>query len=301
MEDIPIITVDVIDQLSLSSIPTLVLKFHPLETSFPVSAIHPDTITNTTKGISPDDMPGDASVLSEGTSPNKDYGSMSGSHTAFPGIPSHQVGSDDSSSSASTRGNRDRSSYKPVDSSPNTPDSSGGNGVRGRVECTIHEGQLIKDGVRYNSIEYAFNYSESLHEGCFFLCPKAECCGCGYHPGDRERVMILRDDAGVCAYVYFNAHTPGEGMWMRWDDCHFTPEGNLIAYVSRGNHAFYPRPQTYYRIFGFNGDQCSDRGLSLETEVIETHDDYVVPKQHSITPLERFCLPFVIWCLRRGD
>lgn len=165
------------------------------------------------------------------------------------------------------------------------------------TNCTIHQGPLTYNNVVYDSIEYAFNYEESLSEACFFCCTKSECCG--YHLGDRERVMLLLKN-NVIQYVYFNAHSPGEGTWLSWAQCDKDIDNNLIVYVSRGNHAFYPRPETYLRIFGFSNDTCSDEGLSITTNIVGTHNDYLIPKQHSITPTQRFFLPFVVLCLRNA-
>ena len=166
------------------------------------------------------------------------------------------------------------------------------------VNCTTHMGTLTYNGTVYDSIEYAFNYEENIGQGCFFCCPTSTACG--YHEGDRERIMILKQNNNI-EYVYFNAHSPGQGVWVRWQDCNKDTDGNLIAYVARGSHAFYPNPETYLRIFGFANDQCSNNGLSLTTNVTGSHNDYIVPKQHSITPTQRFFLPFVVNCLRNGQ
>jgi hypothetical protein len=165
------------------------------------------------------------------------------------------------------------------------------------VDCTIREGHFNYKGIVYDSIEYAFDYAESIAEACFFCCPKSSCCG--YHLGDHEKVILLKLNNNI-EHVYFNAHGVGEGMWKRWQDCDKDTDGNLIAYVSRGNHAFYPEPKTYLRIFGFSNDQCSNRGLSLKTNITGLHTDEHVPRQHSITPTERFFLAFVVLCLRNG-
>lgn len=165
------------------------------------------------------------------------------------------------------------------------------------VNCTIHESQLTYNGILYDTVEYAFNYAENIGEGCFFCCPKSTCCG--YHVGDREKVILLMHN-NVIEHVYFKAHHAGQGMWLPWNLCNKDSDGNLIAYVARGSHAFYPNHETYIRIFGFANDQCSSNGLSLLSNITGTHNGEYIPKQHSITPIQRFFLPFVICCISNG-
>lgn len=165
------------------------------------------------------------------------------------------------------------------------------------VDCAIHRDVFAYQGSIYDTVEYTFKYAENIGEGCFFCCPKAKCCG--YHEGDSEKIIFLTRNNTIY-YVYFKAHELGQGMWLSWAQCEKDMDGNLIAYVARGSHAFYPRPETYIRIFGFANDQCSMSGTSLLSNVNGIHNNRYIPKQHSITPTQRFFLPFVILCLERG-
>lgn len=166
------------------------------------------------------------------------------------------------------------------------------------VECTTNRSTFLYQGERYDTIEYRFAYEENIGEGCFFACPKSTACG--YHTGDTERVILyLRN--GEIEHVYFKAHYQGQGMWRRWSECNKDMDGNLIAYVARGSHAFYPEPKTYLRIFGFANDQCSRRGRSMLTNVTGEHPGTYEPRQNSISKCQRFFLPFVIWFIQNRN
>lgn len=169
-----------------------------------------------------------------------------------------------------------------------------------QVSCTSYEGKFTYYGVSYNYLEYAFNYEANGAIGCFYCCfPKSKCLG--YHEGDRERLIFLLDDTkSNILYVYFNAHSPGMGMWLPWDECEKTSSGHLIAYVAKSSHAFYPHAETYLRVFGFANDLCSTDGVAFYTHLVGTHTDFIIPKQHSITPCERFWLAFTKDKLRNG-
>jgi hypothetical protein len=168
------------------------------------------------------------------------------------------------------------------------------------INCTSCVGTLIYKNITYNSIEYIFDYEESGATGCFYCCcPSSECLG--YHLGDRERIILLMsDDYKEIIWVYFNAHDMGEGMWVAWDDCLKTSDNKLIAYIARGGHAFYPYPRTYIRFLGFANDMCAEHGDTFEINVVGTHTDRAIPRQHSITPCERFFIPFLEKKLANG-
>jgi hypothetical protein len=164
-----------------------------------------------------------------------------------------------------------------------------------QVNCTVHQGQLEHDGQMYDTVEYEFLYDENIGEGCFFCCPKSTACG--YHEGDNEKLILLMQNDKI-HHVYFNAHSPGQGCWATWDECEKDENGNLVAFIARGSHALYPRGRTYIRIFGFANDQCSNHGQHMTTNVVGTHTDSIVPKTKSITPTQRFFLPFLVNYLR---
>lgn len=162
--------------------------------------------------------------------------------------------------------------------------------VDGKMTCTYNVGTFSFHGKEYTKIEYAFNYEANGAIGCGYQCfPKSECLG--YHYGDRERMMfLLGDDQQSVEWVWFNCHSPGQGLWRRWSDCERVNSGNtLMVYSARASHANYPDGQTWIRAACFANDLCDD-GPAFEVVVSGTHTDTVLPKQASITWWQRFWL-----------
>lgn len=162
--------------------------------------------------------------------------------------------------------------------------------------CTITEEDFMYDNVLYNKLEYHFEYDENMAIGCgWCICPRASCLG--YHHGDRERIIMLQNKTSrAIDYVYFNAHGRGQGVWKDYDECEVNlTDGSLIVYVARGSHAFYPHAGVYFRIFGLANDYCSSRGEYMTSYIVGMHDidANLKPALHSITPCQRFFLPFV--------
>ncbi len=167
--------------------------------------------------------------------------------------------------------------------------------ISGKVDCTYNVGPFLLHGVSYTKVEYAFNYVANGAIGFGYCCfPKSECLG--YHDGDRERLMfLLSPDLQSVEWVWFNAHSPGQGVWRSWNETRKTSEGNMIAYVARASHAFYPEdgvwPRGVWPRAGcFANDLCSDGGPAYEAVPSGTHTDTVNPKQASITWWERLCI-----------
>jgi len=160
------------------------------------------------------------------------------------------------------------------------------------VNCTYNLGQMTRNGTTYSSIEYLFFYEENPAIGCLFCCfPKSKCLG--YHKIDKERLIILMTNDKI-DYVYFNAHGRGQGMWLPWNECNKTRNGELIVYVARGSHAFYPEGRIYWRALRFANDLCSNEGESMRINTTTPHDNAIIPNQTSLSNNERFFLPFVL-------
>lgn len=165
--------------------------------------------------------------------------------------------------------------------------------INERILTKCHSSSFTYNDVVYIKKEYQFIYDENGAIGCFYqCCPRSGCLG--YHKDDDERLIILTDAENVKKHVYFNAHGRGQGMWLPYDDCLKNEDGDLVVYVARASHAFYPRPETYVRIFGFANDLCEDGGKTIEIEILGEFDTPINPPQTSITPTERFFLPFIV-------
>ncbi len=160
-----------------------------------------------------------------------------------------------------------------------------------KAPCSIHKGFITITGKMYVIYEYRFKYRENAAIGCcWWFCSNSKCLG--YHEGDTESLVFLVDRLSeIIHHVYFKAHGRGQGVWRTWDECEKTQEGDLIAYVARGSHAFYPRKGIYVRVFGLANDLCSEEGENFyiqETSV--SYEDYYIPNMNSIKSWERFIL-----------
>lgn len=147
------------------------------------------------------------------------------------------------------------------------------------------------EDVNYNMIEVSFDYTHNTAIGCFWCCfPRSECLG--YHLGDNESVFILTDfNNNEPKFVYFKAHGRGQGMWLPYNQC-IKEDGNLVVYVARGSHAFYPYSNIWWRAFIFASDYTNDLGESLTYKIKDKNDGNItkfVPNK-SITYCERCCL-----------
>lgn len=120
------------------------------------------------------------------------------------------------------------------------------------------------DGLLYRVLTVSFHYKINAAIGCGWrLFPTSKALG--YHPHDIEHVSLYARE-GKVKYVYFAAHSTGQGCWVPWSECKRN-EGRLVIYVARGSHACYPHPETYWRVFGLANDACSSSG---KHEVINT-------------------------------
>lgn len=108
----------------------------------------------------------------------------------------------------------------------------------GPPSAYIAKGTEMRGGTSYEVTTLSFYYRENLAIGpgsCFF--PRAPALG--YHPHDIEHVSIYTY-AGNPEWVFFSAHSRGQGMWLPWQECEHSGN-NLVVYVARNSHACYPR------------------------------------------------------------
>ncbi len=120
---------------------------------------------------------------------------------------------------------------------------------------------MLYNGSSYDIETIYFYYEINKALGCWgtYINPTSQAWG--YHKDDVEKVSILyQKGTEHPVYVYFSAHSRGQGMWMEWEKCEKTIDNRLVIYVARSSHACYPTPQTRYRIFGFANDCCSNNG-----------------------------------------
>jgi hypothetical protein len=160
-----------------------------------------------------------------------------------------------------------------------------------RVECTMCTHPITKNGENYTATEYAFTYEANAAIACCWSAfPTSTCLG--YHLGDLEKIIILDDQFGNHCFVFFKAHGTGEGMWLPYYECEINENQEIIFYVARGSHGFYPHAGVYWRILGIANDLCSDEGEQYRIKVVGQHTEYYSPTVDSITPWQRFLIPF---------
>lgn len=125
---------------------------------------------------------------------------------------------------------------------------------------------MTKKRVVYRGEEY-----DAIYYSLFFVLNPGYCFGVGKHEGDVEKLIILSKN-DIPKWVYFGAHSSGEGEWVNWEDCEKTSQGALKVYIALGSNAFYRRPETYLRVFGFANDICSNKGKKILTTPIDFVD-----------------------------
>jgi hypothetical protein len=77
----------------------------------------------------------------------------------------------------------------------------------------------------------------------------------GYHRADVEKIVVLFDQEGKPAHVYFGAHSRAQGTWRAMGDAE-----RLVVYVAPDSHGMYARPGVHWRIMGLANDVCGSRG-----------------------------------------
>ena len=142
-----------------------------------------------------------------------------------------------------------------------------------------------------------------------------------YHGNDSVDITIeFNNLTKLPIRVNYDAHSRGQGKWIPWDIVpkikHNGSKDIIVAYVALNSHSLYPDPKTYYRIFGIANDVCKINGpeflISDYINLYETNhnidwlsikkcniDIQKQPSDHSITPFERFFLPFFLKKLKQ--
>lgn len=108
-------------------------------------------------------------------------------------------------------------------------------------------------------LQYIFIYANNPGYSCC-------CCFLGEHQSDVEHVTLVIRNRTV-RKVYFAAHGSTQGMWVPAHLCEWGGETGrrLVVYSAKGSHGSYPQAKTYYRLFGFANDVCSDRGFNADS------------------------------------
>lgn len=178
----------------------------------------------------------------------------------------------------------------------------------GPPSAYVSHGREEYNGVMYQVTTLSFYFVDNIAIGIgwrFF--PRVPLLG--YHPHDIEHISIYSLN-GQNKYVYFSAHSRGQGAWVPWEKCEFIGD-DLVVYIARNSHACYAHAGVYPRVFGLANDVCSKRGIS---QLIQEHQlipsyDFVFPNgirlykglepkppAKSNTALARFILPFHSTC-----
>ncbi len=184
-------------------------------------------------------------------------------------------------------------------------DAGATNAACASVVYASEVGTMVYNNDLYSARTYSFYYPENLALGCWGACVNPRSQAWGYHRHDLEAVTVLFTQGGLPRHVFFFAHADRQGMWVPWAECERTADGALVVYVARGSHASYPRPGRYWRVLGFANDVCSSRGAMVRPVVRPAQDRDLeggggfslraqlrVPPPTSITPWQRFILPF---------
>ncbi|QIG60025.1 hypothetical protein [Dishui Lake large algae virus 1] len=178
--------------------------------------------------------------------------------------------------------------------------------------CYVVRGIFSYKNTRYIAHSYKFYFADNLAIGFGWCCfPKADCLG--YHANDVEGIVVLYDyDNKKPRWVYYDAHSRGQGEWVAWDKCEKTRDGALVVYSARGSHGMYAKGKTYLRGFGFANDLCSKNGKHIRiTEYlnafnwkspngIKLTDTIQNLAQKSVTPWQRFVICYYVDKLRNG-
>lgn len=144
-------------------------------------------------------------------------------------------------------------------------------------------GKVTHHGKEYTADTFSFYYAQN--KGIM----GASSPMLGYHEHDIEYITVLRTNEKIHE-VFFSAHSSREGSWVQWEDCETTPDGGLIAYVSRNSHAHYPHAGTHWRIFGVANDICSSSGKQVRFPVDQMNRAYshTFPNGIALTGYPRF-------------
>lgn len=184
----------------------------------------------------------------------------------------------------------------------------GENSIENMAYITLGQAPFL-DSELYDVRTLSFYYEENLgYCGCPYL-PSV-----GYHANDIEYVSIYTK-YNHPSWVYFSAHSHGQGQWKLLSECEHNSEGDLVVYVALNSHACYPHKGIYWRVLGTANDLCSAKGehLRMPAERFIFSYDYTFPNgirlyknlrpppaAKSITSWERFFLPLFVTKLRNS-
>ena len=114
---------------------------------------------------------------------------------------------------------------------------------------------LIKEYKDYIDIIYIFYYYYNNSYKWFNIYVGGE------HQADLENIRIrINKLTYEVQKIYFSAHSTGQGRWVESENIEWynnIPNTHPIIYVAKGSHANYPKPGTWYRIFGFANDKTN--------------------------------------------
>ena len=83
----------------------------------------------------------------------------------------------------------------------------------------------------------------------------------GHHWGDLEHLTLEYTDDGDILRVYFGGHGDADGRWVDIKDVE-KDGNNIIVYVAKNSHAFYPYIGTYFRLYGLAND-IAQKGIEF--------------------------------------
>ena len=123
---------------------------------------------------------------------------------------------------------------------------------------------IIKYYKDYIDIIYIFNYYYNNPYKFFGIYVGGE------HQADLEhiRIRITNDNFynNNLPYkvnsIYYSAHSTDQGRWEKLKNIEWynnIPNGQPVIYVAKGSHANYPKPGTWFRIFGFANDKTTKK------------------------------------------
>ena len=125
---------------------------------------------------------------------------------------------------------------------------------------------IVKYYRNYTDIIYIFNYYYNNSYKLFNMYIGGE------HQADLEhiRVRIKNNEYENNKYevlrIYYSAHGTDQGRWEKPENIEWykgIPNGQPIIYVAKGSHANYPKPGTWYRIFGLANDKTKKKGAII--------------------------------------
>ncbi len=149
-------------------------------------------------------------------------------------------------------------------------------------------------GKKYRGVFYEIYYQFNYAIGLFGVKPTDEAFG--YHPKDKERIVVLHDyETNEPLFVFMSGHAQ-EGRWVSFKECKLTQDGGLIMYAALSSHRHYHKPAILWRMFGFANDVTSDKGRHIDMNLLE--DNTINPRNQNKevmdTTFRSFFLPLYV-------